>query len=123
MTGLGQTISRLRKDRGLTQTEFANLMGVNQSLVTRWERNVVQPRAKTLEKMAEVLGLSVPELLAGDFSGVASTLTQMDDDELTKLLSRVHKLSDEERNALKIFLHALLARAEMEEMVTRRRSA
>lgn len=120
---LGQTIGRLRKQKGLTQTAFAELMGVNQSLVTRWERNVVQPRSKTLEKMAEVLDISLPELMGGDLTGVTSTLNQLHDEELTTLLSRVHKLNAQEINALKVFLGALLTRVEMEEMLSRRKSA
>jgi transcriptional regulator with XRE-family HTH domain len=117
---LGKTITRLRKQKGLTQTEFAAKMEVNQSLVTRWERNIVQPRAKTLEKIAQVLEVSVQELLAGDIGGVTATLSQLDDPELTSLLGRAHKLSPGERGALKIFLEAMLKRIEMEEMITRR---
>jgi len=119
-TSLGKTITRLRKQQGLTQTEFALKMEVNQSLVTRWERNIVQPRAKTLEKMAQVLGITVQELLAGDFGGVSATLNQLDDPELTGLLGKVHKLNQGERQALKIVLEAMLKRIEMEEMVARR---
>lgn len=116
---LGLTISRLRKQRGLTQTEFAEQMDVNQSLVTRWERNVVQPRAKTIERMAQVLGITERELLSGDLNGVTSTLEKLEDEELASLIGRLHKLNRDERAAIKIVLDALLKRIEMEEMVRR----
>jgi transcriptional regulator with XRE-family HTH domain len=88
--------------------------------VTRWERDVVQPRAKTLEQVAQVFELSVQELLAGKSGAGAPSLSQLEDTELAALLGRVHKLSGDERGALKIFLDALLRRIDLEEMITRR---
>lgn len=116
---LGKTIARLRKKTGLTQTEFAQHMDVHQSLVTKWERDVVQPRSKTLERIAEVLGVSTQQLLAGDFGGVTTTLTEVDDPELITLFGRVHQLSKDERNALKLFLQAMLTRIDMQAMLAR----
>jgi transcriptional regulator with XRE-family HTH domain len=94
-------------------------MDVHQSLVTKWERDVVQPRSKTLERIAEVLGVSTQQLLAGDFGGVTTTLTEVDDPELITLFGRVHQLSKDERNALKLFLQAMLTRIDMQAMLAR----
>ena len=41
----------------LTQKEFAELIGCNQSSVSMWERGVYLPREQVLEKIAELYDL------------------------------------------------------------------
>ncbi|HJA29135.1 MAG TPA: helix-turn-helix domain-containing protein [Candidatus Olsenella pullicola] len=59
----GATISSLRKEKGLTQLELAQQMGVTDKAVSKWERNLSFPDVASLPKLAEVLGTSVDELL------------------------------------------------------------
>ncbi|MDM8270103.1 helix-turn-helix domain-containing protein [Thermophilibacter provencensis] len=59
----GATISALRKERGLTQLELAQQMGVTDKAVSKWERNLSFPDVASLPKLAEVLGTSADELL------------------------------------------------------------
>ena len=59
----GAIISALRKERGLTQLELAQQMGVTDKAVSKWERNLSFPDVASLPKLAEVLGTSVDELL------------------------------------------------------------
>jgi transcriptional regulator with XRE-family HTH domain len=116
---LGKTIARLRKRKGLTQAEFSQLVGVHIAHVPKWESGAVQPRAKALEKIAEVLDVSVEELLAGDYSGLTTTLNGVDDPTLVDLFSQIHILNERERDALKMFLEAMLTRARIEQMTRR----
>ena len=60
---LGRMIAQLRKEKGLTQLELAQLMGVTDKAVSKWERNLSFPDVASLPKLAEVLGTSVDELL------------------------------------------------------------
>ena len=59
----GATISALRKERGMTQLELAQKMGVTDKAVSKWERDLSFPDVASLPKLAEVLGTSVDELL------------------------------------------------------------
>lgn len=59
----GATISALRKEKGLTQLELAQQVGVTDKAVSKWERNLSFPDVASLPKLAEVLGTSVDELL------------------------------------------------------------
>src|ERR1700744_2202089 len=62
---LGSHIAMLRKKKGLTQTDLAAQLNAHQSIVNRWERGHVKPRRSTLERLAEVLDVSVEELRDG----------------------------------------------------------
>lgn len=61
--GLGATIAMLRKEKGLTQLELANLLGVTDKAVSKWERDLSWPDVGTLPRLAEILGVSVDALM------------------------------------------------------------
>lgn len=60
---LGTMIADLRKSRGMTQLELAAKLGVTDKAVSKWERDLSCPDINSLPKLAEVLGVSVDELL------------------------------------------------------------
>lgn len=60
---LGTMISSLRKDKGMTQLQLANLMNVTDKAVSKWERDISCPDINSLPKLAEVLDISVDDLV------------------------------------------------------------
>ena len=50
-------VKRERLDRGWTQKDLAERLGVKQSTIAKWERNDAVYRKKTRQKLAEVFGL------------------------------------------------------------------
>ena len=60
---MGQTISTLRKEKGMTQKELADRLGVTDKAVSKRERDVAFPDTATIPKLAEILGASVEELI------------------------------------------------------------
>ena len=62
----GGTIRRLREGRRLTQARLAELLGVTDKAVSRWETGRGLPDLTLLEPLAKALGISVPELLSGE---------------------------------------------------------
>jgi transcriptional regulator with XRE-family HTH domain len=59
LTDLPDTLRRMRKAIGLTQTEYARLAGVAPRVLIDLERGVGNPTLKTLEKLAAPFGLRV----------------------------------------------------------------
>ncbi len=53
---LGMMIAELRKERGLTQMELAEKMGVTDKAVSKWERDLSCPDINSLPNLADVLG-------------------------------------------------------------------
>lgn len=60
---LGMMISSLRKEKGMTQVELAQQMGVTDKAVSKWERDLSYPDINSIPKLAEVFGISVDELM------------------------------------------------------------
>ena len=63
MKSIGETIAYLRKEKGMTQNELAEKMNVTDKAVSKWERNLSCPDVNTISKLADILGVSVEELL------------------------------------------------------------
>ena len=74
----GQLIAARRRELGLSQTELAEQLHVTDKAVSRWETGRGMPAVDSLKPLAEVLGLSVSELLSGKrdrgFAGLAREL-------------------------------------------------
>ena len=60
---IGEIISSLRKEKGMTQNELAEKMNVTDKAVSKWERNLSCPDVNSIPKLAEILGTTVEELL------------------------------------------------------------
>lgn len=64
MSGIGKNIARLRRERGMTQEELAQELGLSFQAVSRWETGVTTPEVDTLMRLAGVLHTSL-DTLAG----------------------------------------------------------
>ena len=63
MKSIGETIASLRKKKGMTQNELAEKMNVTDKAVSKWERDLSCPDINTISKLADILDVSVEELL------------------------------------------------------------
>ena len=59
----GENLKTLRKQKGFTQEELATRLHVVRQTISKWEKNVSVPDADTLIRLAEILEVSVSELL------------------------------------------------------------
>jgi transcriptional regulator with XRE-family HTH domain len=56
---LSERIIRWRESRGLSQAALADKIGVSPSAVAQWELGQTSPSTRHLEKMAEVIGVTM----------------------------------------------------------------
>lgn len=76
---VGKFIAQLRKERGLTQEELGQRVGVTNKTVSRWENGNYMPDIELLVPLGEILGVSVNELLAGERLDDAAFRRQADE--------------------------------------------
>ena len=60
---MGGFIAAKRQEKGLTQLELGERMGVTDKAVSKWERDISCPDIASIPKLAEVLGVSLEELM------------------------------------------------------------
>lgn len=65
-TKTGQFIKNLRTEKGLTQQELAEKLNCTNKAISRWETGSGSPDIDFLVPLAEILGVTVNELLAGE---------------------------------------------------------
>lgn len=63
---IGKFIALCRKEKGLTQKELAEQLGVSDKTVSKWERGINLPDASLYYLLCEILGLTINELFAGE---------------------------------------------------------
>lgn len=89
---IGNAIKKLRVERGITQEELANRMGVSFQAVSKWETNATTPDIAILPQLALFFGVSI------------DTLFSMNQDDYTKRISKM--IRDEYSIAPENFLWA-----------------
>lgn len=62
---VGENIRHLRRQKGLSQTAFAQLVGTTQETVSRWERDAIFLRKDSLTRIAAACDVTVEEILGG----------------------------------------------------------
>jgi len=65
---IGETIKKLRREKGLTQEELAVILGVSCQSVSRWEKDTCYPDMELLPSIAAYFGITVDKLLGIDNS-------------------------------------------------------
>ncbi len=60
---MGDIICALRKEKGMTQKDLADILNITDKAVSKWERNIAFPDTATIPKIAEIFGVSVEELM------------------------------------------------------------
>ena len=80
---LSENLKTLRKQKGFSQEELAVRVNVVRQTISKWEKGLSVPDADTIVKLAEVLEVSVNEILGEEIkdvtnhSDIASQLTNL----------------------------------------------
>lgn len=63
---IGRFIAEMRKNQNLTQSEFANLLGISNKTVSKWECGNGMPEVSLMLPVCELLKISLNELFSGE---------------------------------------------------------
>jgi transcriptional regulator with XRE-family HTH domain len=110
MEPIGQRVSRLRKERGITQVELAQHLGVSQPVISEYERGGLSVRWDQVAALARLLHVSADELVG--LKPEAAPRRGPRDTRLARMLRELETLPRRDRDALVRTIDAfLLARA------------
>jgi transcriptional regulator with XRE-family HTH domain len=107
---LGTRIARLRRDKGLTQVELAERLGVTQPAVSDYENDDIRLSADVVVQIAGILGVSTDELLGlKETPGKAAASPK--NRRLYRRLQDIEKLPRRDQQALLRTIEAFLSKA------------
>ena len=107
---IGKRLSRLRKERGLTQDAVAQKIGITQVLISKYEREILKLSAEMLFRFSKALNVSADEIIGitNNFPDQTPSL------KLMKRLYQIEKLSPSQQKALLKNIDMYLKAAEKE---------
>jgi transcriptional regulator with XRE-family HTH domain len=107
---IGSRIARLRRDKGMTQTELAALLEVSQPVVSDYENDVIKLSGETIAQLAQILGVSADEIL-GLEKLAATKAAPIKNRRLYRQLQNIEKLPKRDQEALLRTIDAFLTKA------------
>lgn len=102
----GQRLARLRKARGLTQTELGQKVGISYRMVAYYEGQTEHPPTHILPELAKALGVTADELL--DTGKLASVPVDVDV-RIWRRLQKIQRLPPAAKKSILRVLDSLLA--------------
>ncbi len=88
---LADNIRNLRKAKGLTQEQFAEIMGVSLQSVSRWETGISEPNIQVIAEIADYFETSIDYLVGAKTDKESKELKNLFDD-LQNAMSKEEQL-------------------------------
>ena len=63
---IGKFIAECRKQKGLTQMQLAEKLGITDKAISKWERGIAMPDSSIMLELCGILDITVNELLSGE---------------------------------------------------------
>ena len=106
--GLGKRLARIRKERGFTQVQLAEQIGIIQSLVSDYETDRLKLSAEMAVRFALALGVTTDELL---YSSVKATPGKAPSRRVLRRLEQIESLPRRKQEALIMTIDQFLSSA------------
>lgn len=91
---IGKLIAECRKEKKLTQNELANLLGVSDKSVSKWENGKCLPDVSLYKQLCEILGITLNEFFIGEKIEEKNYRKVADENLLSALENSVFTLKD-----------------------------
>ena len=95
---IGKFIATRRKEKGFTQMQLAQELGITDRAVSKWENGKALPDASLMLQLCEKLGISVTELLRGEVIAMENTNQELE----KQLLEMVREKELRDKQLLRI---------------------
>jgi|GEM_PF-714113 len=109
------TLSKLRKTKGLTQEDLAKKIGVGIAQMRRYEKGVSSPTLEIIKGMANTLGASADELIFGENEGVATA--RILDKKLLEQFETISRLNPHDKEALMTIIESVIIKNKIQEVL------
>jgi len=105
---IGERLARLRRERGITQAELAESLGLAQPNISDYERGILRLNAELILRLTEILKVSSDELLG---IGAARARVGAGNRRIARRLEEIERLPRRDQEALLRTIDAFLSKA------------
>lgn len=103
MLSFGKKVAALRKEKKLSQTELAKLFNTSISVISRYERDEINPSIEAAKKLANLLDTTVGYLL-----GETEADDLLKDPQMMRRLKELRELSEQEKEQVYFNMDAII---------------
>lgn len=105
---IGQRLARLRRDRGITQAELAETLGMTQPMISGYEHGTLRLHGELIVELARILNVSSDEILG---LGESKSASAPKNRRLLRRLQELDQLPRRDQQALLRTIEAFLRKA------------
>lgn len=91
---IGRFIASLRKEKGFTQEQLGEKLGVTNKTISRWENGNYMPDVEMLSLLSKEFGVTINELISGERIGTEDFKKTADDNLVSALNNSVFTLKE-----------------------------
>ena len=100
---IGKFIAQTRKEKNLTHEQLAEILGVSNTTVSKWECGKCMPDYSIVKPLCQELGITVTELMDGEVKA-DSSIRVFDEEQMLDMLGRIQQLEKQRISILGILL-------------------
>ncbi|MBR3789277.1 MAG: helix-turn-helix transcriptional regulator [Clostridia bacterium] len=86
----GEFITKLRKEKNLTQKDLANELNVSDKAISRWETGKGFPDVESLQSLSKFFAVTINELLAGEKAEI-KTIEEIAEENIISAIAETEK--------------------------------
>ena len=94
---IGNYIAQKRRALNLTQEQLADMLGVSNKTVSKWENGKSMPDYSIIQQLCETLHVTIAELMDGNDAAAEDGVQAHDEEQILDLLRRTQELERQRR--------------------------
>ena len=113
---IGDKIKRLRQEKNWSQDQLAEKIDIGRRFISNYETGKNLPSASTLQKLAEVFGVSVDYLLSDEQTKNLASIPIVDKT-LLEYFEEIQNMNPSDQQAIKTLLEAMIIKNKMTNLI------
>ena len=113
---LGSRMQQLRKDNNITQATLAKQIQISLPQLVRYETKDVQPTAETLNRIANVFGVSMDFLVNGKLDEKAKN--PIHNAELLRQFIAVENMEEDDKSVISKLIDAFITKKQIQKLAS-----
>lgn len=104
---IGKFISNKRKEKNITQSELAELLGITDRAISKWENGICMPDASNILELCDILNITINDLFSGEVVDMKENEKKLEEHLLE--MTRAKEQRDKELLTIEIFIGVIVS--------------